>query len=165
MIWTRDFSNALAWGLNLVKVATIPAGHTLLRTRFGMSWNVRTWCEFDSDSMSAATVGLNVFTWNTVGRGAPVYGPLSYSGDLNPPLERQLWWGAFTSVPGALEKLSTVTGTWWRSPDAARVLDSEAMVKNTLTNGLDVYMGTEADWLIEFGDPQNVTLWSSVLTS
>lgn len=163
--WTRTFSNALGWGLNFLVIGVIPPGHTLLRTRFGLSWNVRTWGEFDADSMSAATLGLGCFTWNTTVRGAPIYGPLSYSADLNPPLERFVWWGCFTSVPGALEKWSTATATWWRSPDSCRVLDSEAQVKNTTGGNIDLYLATEADWLVEVGDPENMTPWASVLIS
>lgn len=116
--WIRSVQASLDWDVGSVLLASIPAGNTLLRTRFNWGFYGDTPIAIDM-----ANTAYNILAWGlvtTIGDGTetpPNARTESY--DAAPPTQRWLYWEARAPAVVAIDNAAGVIA--WRDsgPDAA----------------------------------------------
>lgn len=138
--WTRTVQAGLNWDHGNTLLANVPAGSTLLRTRFAWGFVGTT-----SSLVSIVTVASNpeVLGICSVVGGTTPPDPRTSPGDVNPPQERWLWWEA--RAPAVKAYSSDGSTVIWEASAPQEPVDTKGMVTGGAAGGpgTDIY----ASWL------------------
>lgn len=165
MTWSRVWGHSLAWGVNNLLVARVPHGQTLQRVHFG--WGMTGYTSTVASAFTVANLMI-AFGVQTVSSSRALPPPSAVTGanDINPPLERWLWWE--TRTPVEVTRTEEFPGlVAWRDSGPTAELDGQGQVLASVAAGvtLDVYLSwdTQVPW-----DPSGSAAffgWASVLYS
>lgn len=162
--WSRGWVNSQPWAAGSAQIATVPLGHTLLRTHFGWSGRgtVTTLDSIPNLISWQMAFGL-VTTDSTLDTGPP--NAATGFVDVAPPTRRWLWWETRTLSVRTWGTAEVDVVTLETEP-AAQPTDSEAQVLANVGAGgtLDVWLSwapTTGNW------PQlgyfSLNMWWSLL--
>lgn len=165
MTWSRVWGHSLAWGTQNLLVAHVPHGQTLKRVHFGwgMAGYTSTVCDsmFVANSMIAFGVQTVVST-----RVPPPPSPVTGALDINPPLERWLWWE--TRAPQEITRTEEFPGVVsWRDSGPSQELDGQGQVLANVVGPttLDVYLSWDTQVAWDASGQAAFWGWASVLYS
>jgi hypothetical protein len=147
-----------------VQLAGVAEGFTLARIRFGWSFYAHSPSRTAMFDLANDAIVFGLCT--TVGTGSEVPpDPRSSSGDVDPPLQRWLWWEARSPVPCAIDSHGDIIA--WRDTGPQEPCDAKGQVKATGLPGGET-LNLWASWAAAYGwDSQGTTIisvGSSVLT-
>lgn len=158
--WVRGLtvSEDLPSGSSLL--ASIPAGSTLLRTRFG--WGAYMDSDTAVDMLKYATDLVAFGLVTTVGNGSEsVPDARTQAADQAPPTQRWTWWEGRALYQAAIDRAAGVIA--WRDTGPQEPCDTKAQVKATGIPEGDT-LNLWASWAFGYGlfDLQtNVRIWVS----
>lgn len=165
--WFRGWGTEVHWATGHVLMASLPSAHTVERIHFGIRWQGITSNVNNFENLSQDFIAFGVVTQASFNGPTPP-NALTHAEDVNPPMERWLWWGTAHMQPlvfGSAHPDITI----WGTDATALVVDSQGRVKANVAAGqtLDVYI-TWAPWsTTEWADagPLVGQYWYSLLTS
>lgn len=165
MTWSRVWGHTLPFGRQNLLVARVPAGQTLKRVHFG--WGMS---GYSSVVASATTIAnsMMAFGVQTVSSSRATPPPSAVTGalDINPPLERWLWWE--TRMPVETVRTEEFPGVVaWRDSGPTAELDGEGQVLANVIGPLtlDVYLSWDTQVAWDASGTANFFGWASVLYS
>ncbi len=146
-------------------VARVPAGQTLKRVHFG--WGMGGYTSTVASAFTVANYAL-YFGVQTVSssRALPPPSPINQADDINPPLERWLWWE--TRTPVEVTRTEEFPGlVAWRDSGPTAPLDAQGMVLANLVapKTLDVYLSWDTQVAWDASGSAAFFGWASVLYS
>lgn len=160
--WTRVWGNDAEGGIHNRTLATIPAGHTVLRIHAGFWMGVRVPALYDPSVLANFVTGIGIYTVNAV--GGTLISPLTTPADTAPPSQRWLYWVVLPLAPSGDGGWEGESWRLWSLPGGQHRIDVEAMVA-ARTQDLAVQLAWESptevlpEWL-------GVSVWwSSCLVS
>lgn len=137
--WVRTVQAALSWTADSSLIAAVDPGNTVVRIRF--AWGFY--------GYTAPSAGLSNIQGNAMVLGLcsvpstdSVPNPRTTSTDVDPPLQRWLWWEA--RIPSVKAYSSDGNVVVWEASDPQETVDSKGMV--TANVGAGDTLGIWASW-------------------
>lgn len=157
--WVRGSNVANVWTGGTWLIASVPAGLTISRIRFGWGFYL------DSPVLGYyQNVAFNLMIWGlvtTIGNGTEtVPGPRTSPGDAAPPTQRWLWWETRQPTITSISEESGVVA--WRDSGPQEPTDAKGQVLATGIPAGDT-LNLWASWQGGFGLDADVNpvIWSS----
>jgi hypothetical protein len=162
--WHRVSNGASSWTSGSFWMNAIPAGQTLLRTRFSWGFTITTRALTDPGNTQFNAVIFGIVT--TIGNGTEaVPDPRAAPDDAAPPTRRWLWWELRWPVMTAIDEAADVIH--WRDSGPQGPVDTQGQVLATGIPGGDT-LNVWAAWAPAFGldSPSDSVIWvdASMLT-
>jgi hypothetical protein len=138
--WRRIWAAQLTWDVGHSLIANIPSGQTLLRTHFGFTFTGASSTQQNMAALAEDFLVFSVVTQSST-RGSTPPNPRSSGADVNPPLERYLWWGTANMRPMTFGSLGQDI-TNWSTSAAYDNLSTKGEVLANVPSGdtLDLYL-------------------------
>jgi len=128
--WTRTVQTGIDWGSQTSLIVAMAPGTTLRRVRF--AWG---FYGYTAPTASYVTTANNAMVLGlcTVASTHSVPNARTSSSDVNPPLERWIWWES--RVPSV--KAYSIDGSVviWEASEPQETVDSKAQVSSTVPSG------------------------------
>lgn len=125
-VWGRGTNASDIWFANIIPIAALAAGQTLVRCRFRWGFYADT-----QTTVDLAGVSNNIMSWGivtTIGNGTEtVPNARTNSGDASPPAQRWLYWETRAPVVSSFDQAGNVVT--WRDSGATEETQTRGMVK------------------------------------
>lgn len=164
--WTRTVHASLGWAAGSQLLASVPAGSTIKRIRFG--WGFEGYASITANLMAISQNIQILGLVTTVGNGSEtVPNARTASSDASPPTQRWLWWEGRAPRPNIVAS-PTSDVVWFSDSPRSEADDARGQVLATGIPGGDT-LNLWASWAPAgswdaTGDA-NVYLWASILTA
>lgn len=157
--WIRGSNAAANWTSGTWLIASVPAGLTISRIRFGWGFYIDT---PTTDDMQNEAFDLMIWGLvTTIGNGTEtVPNPRSSPGDAAPPTQRWLWWEVRAPVVSAIDNAANVVT--WRDSGPQEPTDARGQVLATGIPAGDT-LNLWASWSGAYtpDTDNNTVVWSS----
>lgn len=165
-LWSRVWGTNFGWSTGKLVLASAAPAQTIARVHFGIRFTGITSTEDDFNRLSEDFMAVGVVCQDSA-RGTTPPNALTGALDVNPPLERWLWWSTIAMRPVVMDTNSPGVMVW--ASDATVSLgDARTQVKANLPAGhtLDLYLSW-APWVTTAWGTSRVvqgSAWASTLT-
>lgn len=145
-LWSRVWATNIGWSTGQMALGSIGPGQSEVRCHFGIRFLGITSTETDFNRLAEDFMAVGVVCQRST-RGGTAPSALTSADDVNPPLERWLWWATLPMRPLTFD--DNIPGVCMWGTDATAVLgDTQSQVKANVSAGqtLDFYL-TWAPWI------------------
>lgn len=157
--WIRGSNAAASWTSGTWLIASVPAGLTISRIRFGWGFYMDTPTTDDMQNQAFDLMIWGLVT--TIGNGTEtVPNPRTSPGDAAPPTQRWLWWEVRAPVVSSIDNNANVVA--WRDSGPQEPTDARGQVLATGIPAGDT-LNLWASWSGAYNPDidHNTVIWSS----